>query len=71
MRSNVRPNVCGKDYDDGNDGNDDDGNDDDVAKADDDVRPNGCVENDSQICLIFAVSIFPGRKLLPTMMGFG
>ena len=43
MRSNVRPNVCGKDYDDG-----DDGDDDDVAKADDDVRPNVCIENDSQ-----------------------
>ena len=47
MRSNVRPNVCSKDYDDGDDG-DDDGNDNDVAKADDDVRPNVCVENDSQ-----------------------
>ena len=67
MRSNVRPNVCGNDYHDGNDGHDDgndddtgdfDGNtddeaddgdnDDDVAMAVDDVRPNVCVENDSQ-----------------------
>ena len=60
MRSNVRPNVCRKDYDDG-----DNGDDDDVAKADDNVRPNVCVENDSQICLIFTVSIFPGRKFSP------